>query len=46
MMAQNINISTQGLVYADGVIQKGDSTWLLLEIRPKVFKDQNHERFI
>lgn len=41
MMAQNINISTQGLVCVDDVIQKGDSTWLLLEIRPKVFKDQN-----
>lgn len=42
MMAQNVNISTQGLAYVDGVIQKGDSTWLFLEIRPEVFKDQNH----
>lgn len=46
MMAQNINISTEGLVCIEGVIWKGDSRWLLLEIRPEVFKDQNHKCFI
>lgn len=46
MMAQNINVSTEGLVCTEGVIWKGDSRWLLLEIRPKVFKDQNNKCFI
>lgn len=44
-MAQNVSVPTQGQLCTEGVIWKGDSRWLLLEIRPKVFKDQNHVLF-